>query len=285
MVKYLIIPDVHGRTFWRDIVKEYLENHQETTIIFLGDYLDPYQYEGIYPEDAFVVFEEIIELKKQYKDRIILLVGNHDLHYIQNHHRGCRMDYERKSDIHALFRDNADLFEVCVCDKVNDNNVIFSHAGFTKNWLNWHIGELSPEWYDKYTDEEIYENIDFEFIKSIDWKTKLFVDKEYYFGDCSYYRGGDAQFASCLWADQQEMIMSDDYIDAIQIFGHSQQEEDPINYKNILYCLDCRKPFIMNENAEVKNADGSEIEENGTQLKEHYEKKAKDMLKYAGFFI
>lgn len=44
MVKYLIIPDVHGRTFWKKSVYDYLENHPEVKIIFLGDYLDPYQY-------------------------------------------------------------------------------------------------------------------------------------------------------------------------------------------------------------------------------------------------
>ena len=106
MKKYLIIPDVHGRSFWKKSVYDYLENHPEVKIIFLGDYLDPYQYEGIYPDDAIPVFEEIISLKKQYPDRIILLIGNHDLHYVQNHRRGCRMDYMNKDKIVGLFDDN-----------------------------------------------------------------------------------------------------------------------------------------------------------------------------------
>ena len=36
--RILIIPDVHGRTFWRDAV----EAAGEMPIVFLGDYLDPY---------------------------------------------------------------------------------------------------------------------------------------------------------------------------------------------------------------------------------------------------
>ena len=43
MSNILIIPDIHGRTFWKECIKcrEYDE------IIFLGDYLDPYSFEGI----------------------------------------------------------------------------------------------------------------------------------------------------------------------------------------------------------------------------------------------
>ena len=48
----IIIPDVHGRSFW----KEYVKGHEEEDIIFLGDYLDPYGYEGIHCKDAIENF-------------------------------------------------------------------------------------------------------------------------------------------------------------------------------------------------------------------------------------
>lgn len=35
----IVIPDVHGRVFWRQAVNDYLGKE---SIIFLGDYLDPY---------------------------------------------------------------------------------------------------------------------------------------------------------------------------------------------------------------------------------------------------
>ena len=37
-MKLTIIPDVHGRPFWRDAVKDVAD----TPVVFLGDYLDPY---------------------------------------------------------------------------------------------------------------------------------------------------------------------------------------------------------------------------------------------------
>ena len=56
-MKILIVPDVHGRIFWRR-AKELVKSYQK--IIFLGDYLDPYSYEGITPDMAFEEFKEII---------------------------------------------------------------------------------------------------------------------------------------------------------------------------------------------------------------------------------
>ena len=47
----LIIPDVHGREFWKE-AKDY-----PGKIVFLGDYLDPYTYyEGITTEQALENF-------------------------------------------------------------------------------------------------------------------------------------------------------------------------------------------------------------------------------------
>ena len=84
----LLVPDVHGREFWKEPVKTVLEN-SEAEIIFLGDYLDPYPDEfdsdfeldykasTDYLQTTIDNFKEIIELKKQYPDRITLLLGNH----------------------------------------------------------------------------------------------------------------------------------------------------------------------------------------------------------------
>ena len=39
----LVIPDIHGRTYWKEATAKY----PNLPVIFLGDYLDPYSYEGI----------------------------------------------------------------------------------------------------------------------------------------------------------------------------------------------------------------------------------------------
>ena len=51
----LVIPDIHGRSFWKEAV-----NNWEGLIIFLGDYLDIYPDEGISKKEAIRNFEEIL---------------------------------------------------------------------------------------------------------------------------------------------------------------------------------------------------------------------------------
>ena len=43
----IIIPDIHGRTFWKKAVK----GHENDEIVFLGDYNDPYPADNIKPGD------------------------------------------------------------------------------------------------------------------------------------------------------------------------------------------------------------------------------------------
>lgn len=75
-MKVLVIPDVHGRKFWKKPCSE-IENFDH--IVFLGDYLDPYDFEHISVEDAIVNFEEIIDFAKGNSDKVTLLLGNHKI--------------------------------------------------------------------------------------------------------------------------------------------------------------------------------------------------------------
>ena len=75
----IIIPDVHGRTFWKEAVK----GRENEEIVFLGDYIDPYGYEGITPEDGIIALEDIIKFKQDHPNNVHLLLGNHDAGYIQ----------------------------------------------------------------------------------------------------------------------------------------------------------------------------------------------------------
>ena len=127
MKKIIIIPDVHGRTFWREPIKKY-KNVEDVHIVFLGDYLDPYEdIDYIYKEEAFVVFEEIIDEARS-ANNITLLLGNHDLHYfgqfLSNY--GCRRDELRKTDISHMFQSNIDLFNIAFETYINGKQYLFT---------------------------------------------------------------------------------------------------------------------------------------------------------------
>ena len=70
----LVCGDIHGRRFWKEPCKN-LDKYDK--VVFLGDYLDPYGFEGIEVEDAIENFKEILELKKNNMDKVVLLLGNH----------------------------------------------------------------------------------------------------------------------------------------------------------------------------------------------------------------
>lgn len=70
-MKILIIPDVHGRKFWREYINDEFDH-----IIFLGDYLDPYPGEAT-AEEALQEFKDIVNFKNSNLEKVTLLIGNH----------------------------------------------------------------------------------------------------------------------------------------------------------------------------------------------------------------
>lgn len=77
MSKILVIPDVHGRSFWKEPC-----NNWEGKIIFLGDYHDPYG-EYIHGEpnkdESLDNLKELVEFvkNKRHTSDVICLLGNH----------------------------------------------------------------------------------------------------------------------------------------------------------------------------------------------------------------
>ena len=109
----IIIPDIHGLNFW----KEAVAGREEGIIVFLGDYLDPYPDD--FPdktadeiwEQTWNNFNDIIEFKKKHPSNVVLLLGNHDLHYIYpKMDDSSRYDYERAAQIKEKFNISIDIY-------------------------------------------------------------------------------------------------------------------------------------------------------------------------------
>ena len=224
MAKILIVPDVHGRKFWHKAVEMIDEVDQ---VVFLGDYLDPYPRDGITFEDALVEFEEILDFKKDYPDKVVLLVGNHDMHYIKTEFMNCsRLNVWRRTEIHALFMNHIDMFQL-----VHEiDNYLLSHAG------------VYLEWTKKYeiTLEELF---DFKKFLGGRWNT---------LEDVSYTRGGWSKVGSCIWADIRESVENElPVMFKKQIVGHTQMESKPYITSRIA-CLDvsCRFLSLQSQKAQ-----------------------------------
>lgn len=130
MAKILIVPDVHGRAFWHRAL-ELVD--QVDQIVFLGDYLDPYSYEGISFDLALEEFHKILEFKEEYPELVTLLVGNHDCHYLIKDFMDCsRRNYAKLDELNKLYNDNLDKFALI---HIDPDGWLFSHAGIYKEWM------------------------------------------------------------------------------------------------------------------------------------------------------
>ena len=125
-IKTIIIGDVHGSTYWKEVVDE---NHG-SRYIFMGDYIDPYR--EISTKDLIDNLKDIIELKKERPDDVVLLLGNHDMHYIDaDFEMSSRFDDKIKEEAKILFLRNIHLFAFAF----QEGNYIFTHAGISQKWF------------------------------------------------------------------------------------------------------------------------------------------------------
>ena len=237
----LCIGDIHGRNFWKEAVEKSIDKVEK--IIFLGDYLDPYPWEGITRKEAIANFQEIIDFKKENKDNVVLLLGNHDFPYIDKKVFYTRSRYDSSNAYHIeeMFRSHRSLFQLADEALIDGKRFLFTHAGLVPQWYEKHEADI-----DKLTVGSLNH------LLNSPNGIKILCE-------ASYYRGGWDQFGSIVWCDVNEMAEETQHMKKVegvsvndklpwdyQVFGHSQQEEHPIITKEFA-CLDCRKAFILTD--------------------------------------
>jgi predicted phosphodiesterase len=278
-IKYIVVPDVHGRDFYESIMNTFIEN-SDAHMIFLGDYVDPYPREKITPNKALKKFKAIIKFKKQHPDRVTLLIGNHDFHYIDGSRRGVRMDYYNKDELCRLFIKNMDLFEYVKCVRIGNKNFVFSHAGFNLAWFDAHYEMLGVCDVDHYDRSLIEKKFNYRFISKIDFKelAKERLNMNTY-GEVGSSRGGWCSHPSFIWSDLTDILVSNDkrLANCIQIFGHTQLSgSKPVRFDNC-FCLDCRRVFYINSKGTVLDDNYHVIKRNGEEYKKAYMEYIKKM--------
>ncbi len=77
-MKIIILPDIHGRDFWQ-VAREHIDACDR--VVFLGDYFDPYSFEGVSVVKAIENFRQILLFVKEFPDKVVMLLGNHDMPY------------------------------------------------------------------------------------------------------------------------------------------------------------------------------------------------------------
>lgn len=252
--RILVVPDVHGRIFWKEPVMKYLDTVDR--VVFLGDYLDPYEGEDGLAEDIFENMMEIIELKRNNKEKVVLLKGNHDQHYYSKMFRdlaaGTRMDNQNRDKYHEVFGDYRSLFLFAHMEVVNGITYVFTHAGLTLYWLhkvNTNIWQL-PDNEVSVADEDIIGRINQLDYKPMGQEMLSIVGR-----NRSWY---GEKSGSVLWADIEEHALPHAPkaygLDKVfQVFGHTKLNEscDKIEFDN-LAMIDSRQCFMIDESMKEK---------------------------------
>lgn len=247
--KLIIVPDVHGRTFWKQIKK-----YKNTPIVFLGDYLDPYtSLEGITSEKAIENFKDILRFARENRENVTLLYGNHDSYAFKSSEMcSCRHDWNNIDTIEKLFDDNEDLFKMAYDCSIEDKHFLLTHAGVNPIWIQSNFDLFGDKF--NYSANEL---------NSIDKKTFTSA-----LCDVSRYRGGYQYVGSMVWSDIQEydttkelskrfQIEISDKIkfpkNLIQICGHTWCEIPISIYCEdySIICIDVQKIFYIDENAKL----------------------------------
>ena len=121
-MKLIAIGDIHGRDQWKLIV----EQAKWDICVFVGDYFDSFDIDA---ETQIKNFEAIVRFKVKSNKIVVLLMGNHDLHYLVDNERYS--GYQDNPRIRqALKTASPHLTKICMFDQL-----LFSHAGLTKTWV------------------------------------------------------------------------------------------------------------------------------------------------------
>lgn len=224
-MKIAIISDIHGRNNWKDIVKSCFDKVDK--IVFIGDYVDSFD---ISSKDINENFVEIIKFSKNNKDRVILILGNHDYYYYYFYSR--KQKGFRQDDLiilNTLFESNLELFKLFY----KQDNYIFSHGGITNSWIkNFIEKDVRKVLFDSDNNIDIFVNNHDSVFKT--------NNSLVYFNMCSEFRGGPNIDSGPFWTDKKELEL-DPLENYNQVVGHTYVDNVIIKkVKNIkLFFTDC----------------------------------------------
>ena len=252
MTNILVIPDIHGRTFWKEPIAH---KDEFDHIVFLGDYFDPYF--NVTQQDAIENFKELVNsfTEEEINDKVEFLLGNHDGHYLYDIPEASRISKNPiiNKEITSLLINlrYKNQLKINTWITIKNTTYLFTHAGINKDWADRH-----PELCNVNYSGMLYQKFN-NSPTAIDLIPNVYINWES-IGEIGIYRGGWHNTGGPLWCDIREFITQPKFSPYYQIFGHTQlnnyitkdilkKENQNIDCEDFA-CLDCKKAFIIDEN-------------------------------------
>jgi predicted MPP superfamily phosphohydrolase len=214
-MKIVALGDTHGRSKWKEIV---VEQKDADMIVFIGDYFDA--KDGGYSANRQIEnFKEIVQFKRDNPSKVVLLIGNHDFHYLNGvNETYSSYQFGYAKDINSVLQPAVDegLLQMCY----QYSSYFFSHAGLTKTWSN---------------------NNDIDMNNLEDSVNELFRNDitkfKFTMGDNDSYGGNDIT-QTPIWVRPQSLV-KDMVDDIICIVGHTQVKGVTVMEEDNLILIDC----------------------------------------------
>lgn len=126
-----IVPDIHCRFEWIEHAEQRLKDGKCDKLVFLGDYCDSFTHSNL---DMVHTVTQVIRVKQENPDKVELLIGNHDLPYMNSMLYGACSGFRPDAypEVSKLFADNDKLFNIAY----QKGKHLFSHAGVINRWLH-----------------------------------------------------------------------------------------------------------------------------------------------------
>jgi hypothetical protein len=207
-MKCVVIGDIHGRDCWKQIVID----EQPDRVIFIGDYFD--SYDDYTAAEQMWNFEQIINFKLSDKAEVIILVGNHDFHYMDGSEHYSGYQFGAAPGISDLLFTNMKHMQMAY----EMDGYLFTHAGVSNDWYTYWVRMLHLE------GDNVADNI------NEMWKAS---SRPFRFTGFNPY--GDSKESSPIWIRPKSLQKAnrDTFRDQfIQVVGHTQQNKIDIKGKS-----------------------------------------------------
>ncbi|GIL21900.1 MAG: serine/threonine protein phosphatase [Bacteroidota bacterium] len=185
-MKIIAVGDVHGRDHWKKIEPDYYDR-----IVFVGDYVDNLSIDN---DTILKNLKAIIALKNKFPEKVILLLGNHDIQYSEypTDYRCSGFSEEMQPAYTKLFTENKSLFQVAA----QFGDYLFTHAGLSLNFVQH---SLMP-WSESILEKKLNVADLLNYIHD--------SDQQYLLHTVGKARGGSDPFGGITWADVSETCTS-----------------------------------------------------------------------------
>ena len=182
----LAIGDLHGKSCWQSIHFD-----QYDKIIFLGDYVDGFDHSD---REILDNLQAVVDLKISLPQKVILLLGNHDIQYLHYPHYACSgFRPSMQKTLTAVFHRHRNFFQVAY----QNDRYLFTHAGVSSGWMANFKTSLKGTLFEKELGG--FKNMAawFNVMEETDYRDILHqVGKK---------RGGTAEYGGITWAGREEL--------------------------------------------------------------------------------